>query len=76
MLASGGYGVCLDISPCTNGKAERFIQAALREWAYFRDYFNLEERDRDLAPWLDHDNFAARMVASATFRPSAGLPLP
>ncbi len=44
-------------TPRTNGKAERFIQTALREWAYVRHYLNSEERDQQLCPWLDHYNF-------------------
>jgi transposase InsO family protein len=44
-------------TPRTNGKAERFIQTALREWAYVRHYINSEERDQQLLPWLDHYNF-------------------
>ncbi|MEO6983069.1 MAG: IS481 family transposase [Edaphobacter sp.] len=31
-------------TPRTNGKAERFIQTALREWAYARIYQNSEQR--------------------------------
>jgi len=44
-------------TPRTNGKAERFIQTALREWAYVRHYLNSEERDQHLQPWLQHYNF-------------------
>ena len=44
-------------TPRTNGKAERFIQTALREWAYVRHYANSEERDQQLFSWLDHYNF-------------------
>jgi transposase InsO family protein len=44
-------------TPRTNGKAERFIQTALREWAYVRHYINSEERDQQLSPWLEHYNF-------------------
>jgi transposase InsO family protein len=44
-------------TPRTNGKAERFIQTALREWAYVRHYLNSEERDEQLSPWLDYYNF-------------------
>jgi transposase InsO family protein len=44
-------------TPRTNGKAERFIQTALREWAYVRHYLNSEERDQLLSPWLEHYNF-------------------
>lgn len=38
-------------TPRTNGKAERFIQTAIREWAYARLYQNSAERHRNLAPW-------------------------
>jgi transposase InsO family protein len=44
-------------TPRTNGKAERFIQTALREWAYVRHYADSEERDRQLQPWLHYYNF-------------------
>jgi len=44
-------------TPRTNGKAERFIQTALREWAYVRHWTNSEERDQSLLPWLQHYNF-------------------
>jgi transposase InsO family protein len=44
-------------TPRTNGKAERFIQTALREWAYVRHYLNSEQRDQQLLPWLEHYNF-------------------
>ncbi len=36
-------------TPRTNGKAERFIQTALREWAYAKHWKNSEERDSHLA---------------------------
>ena len=44
-------------TPRTNGKAERFIQTALREWAYVRHYRDSFERDGQLASWLDYYNF-------------------
>ncbi len=44
-------------TPRTNGKAERFIQTALREWAYVRHWPNSEQRDQYLSPWLDYYNF-------------------
>lgn len=37
--------------PQTNGKAERFIQSALREWAYGRAYENSEQRRHALPIW-------------------------
>jgi transposase InsO family protein len=44
-------------TPRTNGKAERFIQTALREWAYARSYQNSAERESQLEPWLHDYNF-------------------
>jgi transposase InsO family protein len=37
-------------TPKTNGKAERFIQTALREWAYARAYQNSDQRSAELIP--------------------------
>lgn len=44
-------------TPRTNGKAERFIQTAIREWAYARLYQNSAERLRHLAPWVHQYNW-------------------
>jgi transposase InsO family protein len=44
-------------TPRTNGKAERFIQTALREWAYARSYQNSDQRLEQLDPWLHDYNF-------------------
>jgi transposase InsO family protein len=38
--------------PQTNGKAERFIQTLLREWAYVRPYTTSRRRVRALDPWV------------------------
>jgi transposase InsO family protein len=43
--------------PRTNGKAERFIQTLLREWAYGRVYGSSAERSSALPAWLNHYNF-------------------
>ena len=43
-------------TPRTNGKAERFIQTALREWAYARPYHS-HQRGAALAPWLHQYNW-------------------
>jgi transposase InsO family protein len=43
--------------PQTNGKAERFIQTALREWAYARAYETSDQRANDLPIWLHHYNW-------------------
>lgn len=42
--------------PRTNGKAERFIQTLLREWAYPVAYLTSEARARVLPRWLRHYN--------------------
>jgi transposase InsO family protein len=42
--------------PCTNGKAERFIQTLLREWAYVRAYSSSRRRTEALPKWLHHYN--------------------
>jgi transposase InsO family protein len=43
--------------PRTNGKAERFIQTLLNEWAYARLYGSSPERARQLQPWLERYNY-------------------
>ena len=50
--------------PQTNGKAERFIQSALREWAYGIAYDHSHERTTMLAKWQHHYNW---------HRPHAGI---
>ena len=42
--------------PQTNGKAERFIQTLLRQWAYGRPYRSDRARAKALGPWLEHYN--------------------
>jgi transposase InsO family protein len=51
-------------TPKTNGKAERFIQTLLREWAYALPYRSADSRAADLPRWLTWYN---------TTRPHAGL---
>ena len=43
-------------TPKTNGKAERFIQTLLREWAYARPYPSSRRRTMALPRWLSHYN--------------------
>ena len=43
--------------PQTNGKAERFIQSALREWAYGIPYNHSSERTAMLERWMHHYNW-------------------
>jgi transposase InsO family protein len=44
-------------TPRTNGKAERFIQTLLREWAYRRPYATSAERTAALPAWLYYYNW-------------------
>ena len=44
-------------TPRTNGKAERFIQTLLREWAYRRPYATSTARRSALRGWLHHYNW-------------------
>lgn len=43
--------------PQTNGKAERFIQSALREWAYGIAYNHSSQRAVMLERWIHHYNW-------------------
>jgi transposase InsO family protein len=44
-------------TPKTNGKAERFVQTSLREWAYARAYTTSDERAAELPVWLHRYNW-------------------
>jgi transposase InsO family protein len=44
-------------TPRTNGKAERFIQTCLREWAYAEAYSSSAQRTTALGYWLHHYNW-------------------
>jgi transposase InsO family protein len=44
-------------TPKTNGKAERLVQTALREWAYARAYDNSDQRAAELPHWLHRYNW-------------------
>jgi transposase InsO family protein len=46
--------------PRTNGKAERFIQTMLREWAYAHAYCNSALRREALQPWVNQYNQVRR----------------
>ena len=55
-------------TPRTNGKAERFIQTALREWARAKHWTNSEQRDAHLKPWTDYYN-RERPHGSLNYKP-------
>ncbi len=46
-----------------SGKAERFIQTALREWAYAASYAHSNERANELPRWLHEYNFYRNHLA-------------
>jgi transposase InsO family protein len=43
-------------TPRTNGKAERFIQTSLREWAYAQPFASSAERAAAMLPWITDYN--------------------
>ena len=55
-------------TPRTNGKAERFIQTALREWAYARSYSSSNHRAAEFPLWLHRYNWH-RPHASLDYQP-------
>jgi transposase InsO family protein len=57
-------------TPQTNGKAERFIQTCLREWAYGRTWSNSAQRTAWLPAFLDYYNHR-RAHSALAFRPPA-----
>lgn len=44
-------------TPKTNGKAERFVQTSLREWAYAQPYESSAQRHAALYPFIDRYNW-------------------
>ncbi len=56
--------------PQTNGKAERFIQTCLREWAYGRIWANSQERTAWLPAFLSYYN-ARRPHSALDYKPPA-----
>jgi transposase InsO family protein len=59
--------------PRTNGKAERFIQTMLREWAYGRLYGSSAERRAQLGPWLERYNYRRKHGSLGKRPPAARL---
>jgi transposase InsO family protein len=62
-------------TPRTNGKAERFIQTSLREWAYHATYDHSGARLAALAPWLHHYNWHRPHYALSLKPPASRLQL-
>lgn len=62
-------------TPRTNGKAERFVQTALREWAYAHTYQHSTERTQHLAQWSHFYNHHRQHSAIGFKPPISRLPL-
>ena len=52
-----GHSFTRPYRPRTNGKAERFIQTLINEWAYGPIYATSAERTNRLKPWLSYYNY-------------------
>jgi transposase InsO family protein len=63
-------------TPKTNGKAERFIQTALREWAYARAYQDSDQRSAELVTWLHRYNWHRPHASLKANTPISRLGLP
>jgi transposase InsO family protein len=62
-------------TPRTNGKAERFIQSALREWAYARAYGTSAQRISAMPRWLHGYNWHRPHASLAGQPPTSRLNL-
>jgi transposase InsO family protein len=62
--------------PQTNGKAERFIQTALREWAYAKAYDTSDQRAAELPYWLHRYNWHRPHASLGAKPPISRLALP
>lgn len=63
-------------TPKTNGKAERFIQTALREWAYAQAYQTSRRRAEELPIWLHRYNWHRPHGSRKSKPPISPLHLP
>ena len=59
--------------PRTNGKAERFIQTALREWLYAKPYASSAARSSDMPSWLHWYNHHRPHTGISAATPAARL---
>jgi transposase InsO family protein len=62
-------------TPKTNGKAERFVQTSLREWAYARAYDTSDQRAAELPLWLHRYNWHRPHGSIGSMPPISRLPL-
>ena len=61
--------------PQTNGKAERFVQSVLREWAYGQIYANSDQRNEALPVWNHFYNWHREHHGIGLKPPMSRLPL-
>lgn len=61
-------------TPKTNGKAERFVQTSLREWAYARPYESSEQRQAALQPFIHRYNWHRPHSALSHQPPMSRIP--
>jgi transposase InsO family protein len=62
-------------TPKTNGKAERFVQTSLREWAYAQAYPTSGHRAQELPRWLHRYNWHRPHGGIGAKTPISRLPL-
>jgi transposase InsO family protein len=60
--------------PRTNGKAERFIQTLLRDWAYAARYETSNHRADALGPWINDYNYRRPHGSLSRRTPASRLP--
>jgi transposase InsO family protein len=63
-------------TPKTNGKAERFIQTSLREWAHAHAYSHSNQRSARLPVFLHNYNWHRPHHSLKLRSPVSRLPLP
>lgn len=68
------HGFTKPYCPRTNGKAERFIQSALREWAYAFAYHHSKHSTAMLDHWIHHYNWHRPHQGIGGRTPSSRLP--
>jgi transposase InsO family protein len=61
-------------TPKTNGKAERFVQTSLREWAYARPYESSAQREAALQPFIHRYNWHRPHSALNHLPPMSRIP--
>jgi transposase InsO family protein len=61
-------------TPKTNGKAERFVQTSLREWAYAKPYRSSKQREAALEPFIHRYNWHRPHSALSHQPPMSRIP--